>query len=102
MNNAHRLPTARPSAAHLLATMAFAVLSAAAITAGAAETGKMADPQAQYKAQVAKCNDGTSNQDKATCMKEAGAALGESKKGSLAEGNTAYDQNALTRCNSLP
>ncbi|MDB5817962.1 MAG: hypothetical protein JWQ11_1602 [Rhizobacter sp.] len=101
MNTVHMNTAVRTSAGHVAMTIALALLSAAAITAGAAETGKL-DAQAQYKAQVAACNNGSSNQDKATCMKEATNALADSRKGSLAEGNTAYDQNALTRCNSLP
>lgn len=104
MNSIHHSSSLRASAGHALATVAFALLSAAAVTAGAAETGKMADSQAQaqYKAQVAACNNGTSNQDKATCMKEATNALADARKGVLAEGNTAYGQNAVNRCNSLP
>lgn len=99
----HTPSTIRASAGHVIATVAFALLSAAAITAGAAESAKTdAQAQAQYKAQVAACNNGTSNQDKATCMKEATNALADAKKGVLAEGNTAYDQNAVSRCNSLP
>jgi hypothetical protein len=102
MNDHHAPSRFKASAGHVIATVAFALLSAAAITAGAADAVKSGDAQAQYKAQMAACNSGTSNQDKATCMKEANNALADSKKGSLVDGSPAYDQNALTRCNSLP
>ena len=56
------------------------------------------DAQAAYKKQVASCNNGTSNEDRATCMKEAGAALAEARKGKLDEPNKNFKQNATERC----
>lgn len=97
-------PVLRTSAARTVSALAFTLLGAVSLAANAADTGKASDSQAQaqYKAQVEACNNGSSNQDKPTCLKEANNALADAKKGVLAEGNTAYDQNALTRCNSLP
>jgi hypothetical protein len=45
---------------------------------------------------------GQSNQDRETCLKEAGAALEESKTGRLDGGQGSENQNALIRCNALP
>lgn len=50
----------------------------------------------------AACNDGTSNVDRANCMKEAGAAKDEAKRGKLADVNPTYQRNALLRCDALP
>lgn len=60
------------------------------------------DAKARYQADRAYCNSGQSNQDRATCLKEAGAALQASRKGNLNEEERAYHQNALIRCNALP
>lgn len=50
-----------------------------------------------YKA----CNDGTTNEDRATCLKEAGAAKLEAQRGNLTTPASAADQNALQRCDAL-
>jgi hypothetical protein len=70
-----------------------------ALTAGASE---LSDANARYQAERAVCQRGESNQDRATCLKEAGAALHEAKMGRLSDGQNAYQQNALIRCNALP
>ena len=51
-----------------------------------------------YKA----CADGTTNEDRATCLKEAGAAKLEAQRGNLTTPASAADQNALQRCDALP
>lgn len=56
--------------------------------------------QSAYDREVARCNSGTSGQDKATCLREAGAARQESGRGRLNE--PAYETNATRRCDSLP
>jgi hypothetical protein len=45
---------------------------------------------------------GQSGQDRATCLKELGAARGEAKHGNLTDAPSAYQNNALARCNGLP
>lgn len=61
------------------------------------------DPQAQYKLDVDRCNKGETNQDRATCIREAGAALDEAKRNRLTNGQgTSYEKNATDRCNALP
>jgi hypothetical protein len=70
-----------------------------ALTASASE---LSDANARYQAERAVCQSGQSNQDRATCLKEAGAALHDAKMGRLSDGQNAYQQNALIRCNALP
>ena len=48
------------------------------------------------------CVDGTSNEDRTTCMKEAGAAQAEARRGQLSSPGSATEQNALQRCEVLP
>ena len=60
------------------------------------------DVNARYQTERAFCNSGQSSQDRATCLREAGAALAEKKGGRLDNGPNAYQQNAQTRCNALP
>lgn len=86
-----------------LSALALLVTSAAFFATSAMAAGNSSDANARYQAERTVCNEGQSNQDRATCLKEAGAALGESKKGQLGNGqDAAYNQNALARCNALP
>jgi hypothetical protein len=81
-------------------TARLAVLTAGAlisVSAFAADTTVNSTAQADR----ARCDNGTSNQDRATCLKEAGAAQGETRAGNL-QGGAAYDQNATDRCKALP
>lgn len=47
------------------------------------------------------CMDGKTNQDRATCLKEAGAARQESQRGNLRDSGD-YSGNASKRCDTLP
>lgn len=91
--------SANRKAAFILALLALST-SVAATRAMAA--GDASDASARYQAERAVCNSGQSNQARETCLKEAGAALKESRKGRLDGNQDAYEQNALTRCNALP
>src|SRR3546814_9681921 len=44
----------------------------------------------------------STNQDKATCWREAGAAREESRRHRLSNGNESYQQNQTSRCQALP
>ena len=68
----------------------------------AADSSNMRSAKAAYQSDRAICNSGQSNQDRATCLKEAGAAYGEARRGQLNDGDAQYGQNALARCNALP
>ena len=47
------------------------------------------------------CVDGKTNQDRATCLREAGAARQESQRGNLRDSGD-YSSNASKRCDTLP
>jgi hypothetical protein len=47
------------------------------------------------------CMDGKTNQDRATCLREAGAAKQESQRGNLRDSGD-YGSNASKRCDTLP
>ncbi|MET0310763.1 MAG: hypothetical protein ABW051_01810 [Burkholderiaceae bacterium] len=79
-------------------TSLIAILCLAAAPAAFAQG---ADAQSRYKAERAACTDGTSHQDRATCLREAGAALQESRRGGLTS-STDLQANALARCNAQP
>ena len=93
----HRYPMLR--AGSLCAISAVLSVCAAAATA-VAETPS-ADVQLRYQQERARCLDGSSNQDRATCLKEAGAARDEARKGHLNDGDAKYRSNARDRCNAL-
>lgn len=68
--------------------------------AGAAASGSI---QSQYELDVQRCNSGQTHQDRATCLREAGAARDEARRNRLDNGQSAnYDTNAVARCNKLP
>lgn len=88
-------------AARLL-ILALLALSTSVAATRAMAAGDSSDANARYQAERAVCNSGQSNQARETCLKEAGAALKESRKGGLNGNQDAYGQNALIRCNTLP
>lgn len=83
--------------------LAAGVLGALAFSSAALAASASADIDAQYKKEMAACTSGTSNQDRATCIREAGAARDEARRNRLADGaGDQYQKNALARCESLP
>jgi hypothetical protein len=72
-------------------------LSASAFAATSAD-------EAQYRKELAVCESGKSNQDRATCLREAGAARDQKREGKLSDGASAANlkENALVRCRALP
>jgi len=77
-----------------------ALLGASALAAGSHDSSSA---QAQYLQDRAACNAGQSTEDRATCLKEAGAALQAARRGSLTSASPAeYQHNALLRCNEQP
>lgn len=82
-------------------TTVFTVLLASAIAAPVMAHAQATTAQQRYEQERKACLDGTSNQDRATCLREAGAALDESKKGNL-RADPALEANRLARCDNLP
>lgn len=81
----------------------FSPLALAADAAPGTTAATQANSSSSYKTDVARCKSGQTNQDEATCLKEAGAALEEARRNRLGEGATPAQrkQNALDRCNAL-
>ncbi len=67
----------------------------------AAAGGNLSEAQARYQQDRAACISGQSYQDRATCLREAGAALQEAKRGRIGDGQSSYEQNQLIRCDRL-
>lgn len=68
--------------------------------AQAASPGASDDAQTRYRKDMAVCNNGQSNQDRTTCMKEAKNALAAARSGALSGATDQYRQNALQRCSA--
>jgi hypothetical protein len=83
-----------------------AVLAAALCATGsafAAEPATTGDSaKAQYDAERARCMSGTTGQEQASCLRSAGAAYDSIRQNRLRDPNTAYRDNAMTRCQNLP
>ena len=90
----------------MLASASLIGVCLAAPIAMGAGTGANAQPgtdiEARYRLDVERCNTGQTNQDKATCLREAGAARDEARRNRLNNGNQSYQQNQTSRCQSLP
>ncbi len=78
------------------------LLMVVVFSANAEAANPSSEAQARYAQERAVCLSGQSNQDRATCLKEAAAALKEAKAGKLNDGGQDYAANALQRCNGLP
>ena len=83
----------------VLSSLTLAATLASATGAMAASPNATAEAQARYRQDMTMCNSGQSNQDPATCRREAGSALAEAKKGALDDAPGQYQENALRRCN---
>ncbi|AMP04482.1 hypothetical protein GN109_10485 [Collimonas pratensis] len=99
----HQLPfSSSPTLFKRQAVCLTALLALCMSFSAMAAAGDSASATARYQAERAACNNGRSNQDRATCLKEAGAALAESRRGRLSDNPNADRSNALLRCNALP
>ena len=85
---------------------ALAVCAAGALlgvtVAEAADRGNLSSAQRIYERDRAACISGQTSQDRATCLREAGAALQEAKRGNLNDGQAQFEQNRLLRCEKQP
>ena len=86
---------------HILAVCA---LSAGLFSGGAfAANGSGVNPEAQYRQDIARCESGQTNQDLATCRREAAAALQEARRqGLLTHQDQSLQTNSTSRCQALP
>ena len=75
----------------------------ALLFAAGAGAAQLSEAQARYQQERAACMSGSSNQDRATCLKEAGAALGEARRGALGDSSDSnLARNRMARCDALP
>ncbi|UUX94035.1 hypothetical protein [Aquabacterium sp. J223] len=79
--------------------LAFGVAAAGLLTSGAAAA--QSDVQQRYQAERAACLEGRSQQDRATCLREAGAAAQAARQGQLAT-DPAAERNRTARCERVP
>jgi hypothetical protein len=78
-------------------------LSLAFVLIPAAAADKPSPAQAAYQQEKARCQRGETNQDRATCLKEAGAAYDEARRGRTGTASTAdLARNAAQRCDAQP
>jgi hypothetical protein len=66
-------------------------------SASAADRG---GANATYQRDRAACMRGETSQDRATCLREAGAALVEARRGGLSDGQ--FERNRMLRCEQQP
>ncbi|MBP0598481.1 hypothetical protein J8I26_10220 [Herbaspirillum sp. LeCh32-8] len=96
----------QPKFPHQIARSACALAIGLAALGGTSHVfaaGKTDAGSSTYKQEVAACNNGTSNQDRATCLREAGAARYEAGRGNLTDpGSAQLKENAMKRCEGLP
>ena len=102
MQAAHHqfLQPARAVRLVLLATLALCA-TVAALAAGKADAASPSQLLARYQQERALCEAGRSNQDRATCLREAGAAYAEAKRGGLDAAGGATSDNQRKRCEPL-
>ena len=89
--------TTTSSVLRLFTGVALTTLACVAYAQTAAPAA-LKEAQARYQSDMAVCNSGQSNQSVATCRREAGAALGEAKRGTTDRDPAQYQINALKRC----
>lgn len=80
----------------LPALAVFAVILAGTGSAAVA-ADRLQEARARYQQDRTACMSGQSHQDRATCLREAGAALQEARRGQMAD-QSPYEQNLLLRC----
>lgn len=97
----HPAVVAGRTTASFRTAVAFAV-GAMLVAGTAAAAGDLSEAQARYQRERADCLSGRSHQDRDTCLREAGAALQEARRGRSGDEGTSYEQNRLARCERLP
>lgn len=86
----------------LTAVFAFLLLGSALAADNKKSSAKSKAASSSYQEERATCMKITNKQDRATCLREVGAASQEAKRGRLTDKDAAYQQNALKRCESVP
>jgi hypothetical protein len=83
-------------------TWALAACAAGAMLAASqASAAAPSDAQKAYAVERAACT-AKSGEDRATCLREAGAALAEARRGRLTDDSSQFERNKLARCDKQP
>lgn len=89
-----------------LSRPAWAFLLVGATLASTAAVGAtntvLSNAQLRYQQERAACLSGQTNQDRSTCLREAGAALAEARRGVPTSNGAELLSNQLRRCEPLP
>lgn len=80
---------------------ALAACMAGALAGAQANAATATDAQKAYTAERKACM-AKSGEDRATCLREAGAALAEARRGRLTDDPSQYEKNRLARCDKQP
>lgn len=85
-------------------SLSFGAIALLAMTAASAQvsigtTG--IDASGSYEQEVRACRTGKTQQDQATCLKEARNALADKRRGVLDKAGAKFDANATARCDVL-
>ena len=102
MNNTRSAIRSRNSSSnrwHRLALVSVLVLAGG--PALAVDRATRIAAQARYEQEREMCVDGQTAESLATCMREAGAALAQARRGQLDDGDAPYALNARRRCDVL-
>ena len=91
----------KPRTRLALARGAMLLVASTGIAAQAVSQADLAQAQARYQQERALCQAGQSPQDRATCLKEAGAALAEARRRGLDSDATKFTANQQQRCDRL-
>src|SRR4051812_29367272 len=91
--------TARPSRILLLGACAALIGTHPAMAQGPGQNPR-SSAQSTYQADRAACMKGQTNQERQTCLREAAAALAESRRGGLNDRGADYERNKLARCDA--
>jgi hypothetical protein len=86
-----------PTGNAFLASFAIGALVSAS-AAVAAESGRTSDIHTRYLQDRTQCMQITSTEARKTCLREAGAAQTEARRGALNEPQENYEKNRLARC----
>jgi hypothetical protein len=78
------------------------MLSAGLASGAALAAPAQSDARARYEQERAVCLSGQSSQDRATCLREAGAAYADAGKLGADESAAQQQRNATKRCDPLP
>ena len=98
----HNVPSpfaSSPTRWMLLATLALSGVAGPVQALSPAESKAV---ESRYQQERSQCLDGSSNQDRATCLREAGAARAEARKNGLGDSADPYTDNQRQRCAALP